>query len=294
VKIQAISVIGAGTMGRGIAEVAAQEGIHVFLTDKTEEVLQRSLDEINHYLHQRIKKWAITESEKKVILSRIEGTMDLTRLAEAAFVIEAVPEDLTLKRQIFSQMDRISPPGVIFCSNTSTLSITEIAEATQRPQQVIGTHFLNPVATTKLVEIVRGLLTSDETFERTKAFVEAVGKTAVEVYESPGFVTTRVIVPLLNETMYALMEGVASATGIDTAMRLGYNFGLGPLAMADQMGLDVVLTNMERLFRDLGDLKYRPCPLLRKLVRAGHLGVKTKQGFYLYDEEGRIIGESKL
>lgn len=293
-RIQTIGVIGAGTMGRGIAEVAAEGGIHVFITDKTEELLHHSLEEITHYLDHRIDKWAITEPEKKVILSRIEGTMDLSCMAEAQFVFEAVPEDLNLKQQIFNRIDSICPKDVIFGTNTSTLSITEIAEATRRPDNVIGTHFLNPVATTKLVEIVRGLKTSDETFQRTKALVEGLDKTAVEVFESPGFVTTRVIVPLLNEAMYALMEGVASASGIDTAVRLGYNFELGPLALADQMGLDTLLTAMEQLFRDLGDLKYRPCPLLRKLVRAGHLGLKTRHGFYLYDEEDRIVGESKL
>jgi 3-hydroxybutyryl-CoA dehydrogenase len=204
-------------------------------------------------------------------------------------VIEAVDEDFELKKSIFKKLDQICPPETIFVSNTSTLSLTKISEVTKRPDKIIGMHFLNPVPKVPLVELVRALKTSDETFKKVKAFAEQIGKTVVEVYEYPGFVTTRVILPMLNEAMHVLMEGIATAEGIDTAMKLGYNFQMGPLEMADTMGLDEVLTWMETLYRELGE-KYRPCPLLRKLVREGKLGKKTGEGFFKYDEYGRKIG----
>lgn len=276
-------------MGCGIAESVAEKGYDVILVDRTEELIEEARSRVEMSLNKKLEKWAITEAEKKVTLSRIHPTSQLINITPADLVIEAVIEDPDVKKEIFRTLDNLCADDVVFATNTSTLSITELAAATGRPDKVIGLHFLNPVTRIKLVEIVRGLKTSDETFATASKFVASLDKTGVEVYESPGFVTTRVIVPLLNEAMYALMEGVASAKGIDTAMKLGFDLGKGPLELADRMGLDTVLAFMDRLFRDLGDLKFRPCPLLRKLVRAGHLGVKTGQGFFKYDEEGNLI-----
>ena len=288
-EIRKVGIVGAGTMGCGIAESVAEKGYDVILVDRTEELIEEARSRIEMSLNKKLEKWAITEAEKKVTLSRIRPTSQLINITPADLVIEAVIEGPDVKKEIFRTLDSLCADDVVFATNTSTLSITELAAATGRPDKVIGLHFLNPVTRIKLVEIVRGLKTSDETFATASKFVASLDKTGVEVYESPGFVTTRVIVPLLNEAMYALMEGVASAKGIDTAMKLGFDLGKGPLELADRMGLDTVLAFMDRLFRDLGDLKFRPCPLLRKLVRAGHLGVKTGQGFFKYDEEGNLI-----
>ncbi|MEW5867267.1 MAG: 3-hydroxyacyl-CoA dehydrogenase NAD-binding domain-containing protein [Bacillota bacterium] len=288
-EIRKVGIVGAGTMGSGIAESVAEKGYEVVLVDRTDELIEDARNRIELSLNKKLEKWSITEAEKRVTLSRIHPTSQLISITPVDLVIEAVMEDPEVKKEIFRTLDNLCREDVIFSTNTSTFSITELAAATGRPDRVIGLHFLNPVTRIKLVEIVRGLKTSDETFAIASKFVASLGKTGVEVYESPGFVTTRVIVPLLNEAMYALMEGVASARGIDTAMKLGFDLARGPLELADCMGLDTVLAFMERLFRDLGDLKFRPCPLLRKLVRAGHLGVKTGQGFFKYDEEGNLI-----
>lgn len=288
-EIRKVGIVGAGTMGSGIAESVAEKGYEVVLVDRTDELIEDARNRIELSLNKKLEKWAITEAEKRVTLSRIHPTSQLISITPVDLVIEAVAEDPEVKTEIFRTLDNLCKEDVVFATNTSTLSITELAAATGRPDKVIGLHFLNPVTRIKLVEIVRGLKTSDETFAIASKFVASLDKTGVEVYESPGFVTTRVIVPLLNEAMYALMEGVASARGIDTAMKLGFDLARGPLELADRMGLDTVLAFMERLFRDLGDLKFRPCPLLRKLVRAGHLGVKTGQGFFKYDEEGNLI-----
>lgn len=276
-------------MGRGIAELVAMKGYEAILVDRSDELADAARKAIDLSLTRQLEKWAITEAEKKVALDRIQVTSDITRLADADIAIESVIEDLDTKKEIFRVMDQVCQKNIILASNTSTLSITEMGAVTYRPRRIIGLHFLNPVTKMKVVEIVRGLKTSDETFQESKEFVHDLGKTGVEVYESPGFVTTRLIMPLINEAMYALMEGVASAEGIDTAMKLGYDFAKGPLEMADRMGLDSVLTAMERLWRDFGELKYRPSPLLRKLVRAGHLGVKSGEGFFKYDKDGNMI-----
>jgi len=289
VEIRRVGIVGAGTMGRGIAEMVAMKGYDAILVDRSEELAEAARKAIDLSLTRQLEKWAITEAEKKVATGRIQFTSDITQLADADIVIESVIEDLDTKKEIFRIMDQVCQKNIIVASNTSTLSITEMGAVTYRPRRIIGLHFLNPVTKMKMVEIVRGLKTSDETFQESKKFVQDLGKTGVEVYESPGFVTTRLIMPLVNEAMYALMEGVASSEGIDAAMRLGYDFAKGPLEMADRMGLDSVLTAMERLWRDFGELKYRPCPLLRKLVRAGHLGVKSGEGFFKYDNDGNMV-----
>lgn len=287
-RIKNVAVVGVGVMGRGIVQAIAQAGFDVIAVEKDEESLNFAKEKLEEALDYEIQRWALTKSEKKSILSRIEWTTNIEDVKECELVIEAVDEDFELKRKIFKKLDEICPPHTIFVSNTSTLSLTKISEATKRPDKIIGMHFLNPVPKIPLVELVRALKTSDETFNKVKAFAEQIGKTVVEVYEYPGFVTTRVILPMLNEAMHVLMEGIATAEGIDTAMKLGYNFQTGPLEMADTIGLDEVLTWMETLYKELGE-KYRPCPLLRKLVREGKLGKKTGEGFFKYDEYGRKI-----
>lgn len=282
-----IAVIGGGQMGLGIAQAVSAKGLDVILVERNEESLAASLEQLSNNLDREIARWGLTESDKRAILSRIHGSTNLADLEEVKLILEAVSEDLSIKRDLFHRLDALVEPDAVFGTNTSTLSVTELAESTARPEQVIGMHFLYPVPKRALIEIVRGLKTSDETFNMVKAFGESIGKTVVEVYESPGYVTTRVVLPMLNEAMYALMEGVASAEGIDTAIRLGYDLAQGPLALSDQMGLDEVMKWLETMFRETGEMKYRPCPLLRKLVRAGHLGVKVGKGFFTYDEQGR-------
>jgi 3-hydroxybutyryl-CoA dehydrogenase len=275
-------------MGQGIAVTCAGAGLDVLLVDRTVELARRGIDGIDEELDRDIAKWRRTASEKKAVLARVKTASDLAALEAAEIVIEAVPENLALKAAIFEELDRVCPPEDILATNSSTLSVTEIATHTHRPDRVIGLHFLHPAARVPLVELVRGLATSDETFRSAREFVRVLGKTSVEVFEYPGYVTTRVILPFLNEAMHVVMEGVASADAVDTAMKLGYGLPTGPLALADRMGLDEVMRWMQHLFDELGDLKYRPCPLLRKMIRAGHLGVKTGRGFFEYDEEGQM------
>jgi 3-hydroxybutyryl-CoA dehydrogenase len=285
-----IAVVGGGTMGKGLAQTISQTGIEAILIEKNGTSLKRALDELSDQLDAEIDRWGMTESEKRAILARVIGTTDIRDAAEARLVIEAIDENLSNKMTIMSKLDAICPDETILVTNTGSLSVTEIGSATMREDRVLGMHFLNPVPKIPLVELVRGLHTSDVTFNKARTFAERqLGKTAVEVFEYPGGITTRVIVVMLNEAMYALMEGVAAAESIDTAIRFGYNFPIGPLGLADQIGLDEVITWMEGLFRELGDQKYRPCPLLRKLVRAGQLGVKTGRGFFIYDEHGKRL-----
>jgi 3-hydroxybutyryl-CoA dehydrogenase len=288
VTVRAVGLVGGGTMGQGIAVTCAAAGLDVLLLERTAELAQQSVEEIVHSLDRDIAKWRRTESEKKAILGRVRTVGELGALEAADLVIECVPEDLELKTSIFQKLDQVCPPEDILATNTSSLSVTEIAARTRRSDRVIGLHFLQPVPQVPLVEVVRGLGTSDETFRQAMAFVRLLGKTGIEVFEYPGYVTTRVILPFLNEAMHVVMEGVATPEAVDTSMRLGYGLQVGPLALADRIGLDEVSRWMQYLFEELGDLKYRPCPLLRKMIRAGHLGVKSGRGFFEYDEDGTL------
>ncbi len=290
-RIDHVTIIGAGVMGQGIAQTIAAAGIDVRLIEKNKDYLEKAKAALSESLDREIKRWSLTQSEKKSILSRISWNLDYEKIEETDLLVEAVDEDFELKKEIFKQLDDLVKKETIFVSNTSTLSLTKLAESTSRADRVIGMHFLHPVPKVPLVELVKCLHTSNLTVEIIKEFAAKIGKTPVEVYEYPGFVTTRAIVPLLNEAMYILLEGVATARDIDTAMKLGYNFAYGPLEMADMMGLDEVLAWMETLWKTLGEPRYRACPILRKLVRERKLGKKTGEGFYKYDNNGRIISE---
>jgi len=288
-QFEYVAIIGAGVMGQGIAQTVAAAGIDVVIIEKDEEHLEMAKESLKASMMHEIDRWAMTESEMKLILSRINWNLDLNEVSECDLIIESVAENYQLKRLIFNRLDEIADNETIFVSNTSTLSLTDIAMVTGRADKIIGMHFLNPVPKVPLVELVKGMDTSETTVAKTKEFAAKIGKTAVEVYEYPGFVTTRAIIPLLNEAMHILLEGIASAKDIDVAMKLGYNFQMGPLELADSMGLDEVLTWMEQLWKTLGEPRYRPCPLLRKLVRERKLGKKAQEGFFKYDNDGNII-----
>ena len=292
-KVRAVGIVGAGDMGQGIAITCAATGLDVLLKERTPGVGQRALTQIAESLDRDIARWSRTESEKKAVLARIRKVDAIEDLAGAQIVVEAVREEFELKAGIFQELDRTCPPEAILATNTGALSVTEIGARTKRPDRVIGLHFLQPVPRVPLVEVVRGLATTDATFQSALEFVRLIGKTGVEVFEYPGYVTTRVILPFLNEAMYVVMEGVASAEAVDTAMKLGYGLPVGPLALADQMGLDDVMRWMRHLFDELGDVKYRPCPLLRKMIRGGRLGVKSGKGFFEYGEQGQGQGQKR-
>jgi 3-hydroxybutyryl-CoA dehydrogenase len=287
-----IAVVGAGNMGQGISRVISATGTEVILVDKDLTLAVKGRDQISDSLDREIEKWGMTEAEKKAILVRIKPVGDFKAIKSVRMVIEAIPEDLEAKRLLFAHLDNICTPATIIVSNTSTLSITELAAATNRPDRVIGLHFLNPVHKVPLVEIVRGLKTSNETVQAITEFATQLDKTSVMVHEYPGYLTTRIIVPFLNEAMHVLMEGIASPEDIDTSMKLAFGMEMGPLRLADMMGLDEVMHWMENLLDELSEHKYNPCPLLRKMVRAGHLGVKTGQGFYKYDSDGKVIASN--
>jgi 3-hydroxybutyryl-CoA dehydrogenase len=280
--IQTVGVVGAGTMGNGIAHVFARNGYQVILCDVEQKFLERALATITKNLDRELAKAKISESQKAETLKRISPVVDRAALGGCDFIIEAASEKMEIKAELFRTLDRICPPEVILASNTSSISITKLAATTSRPDKVIGMHFFNPVPVMKLVEVVRGLATSDETFQTVRELASKIEKTPVEVNDAPGFVSNRVLMPLLNEAMYAVMEGVATPEAVDEVFKLGMAHPMGPLTLADFIGLDVCLDIMRVLQSGLGDPKYRPCPLLIKMVDAGRLGKKSGQGFYKY------------
>jgi 3-hydroxybutyryl-CoA dehydrogenase len=277
-----IMVIGAGQMGAGIAQVAAQAGCQVWLRDMSQELVDKGLSGIGKFLDRSVEKGKITAADRDAVMGRLSGALGPEPAAGCDLVIEAVVEDLAVKAKVFGELDRICPPATIFASNTSSLPITQMAAATSRPDRFIGLHFMNPVPLMKLVEIIRGLATSDATYEAVRGLSLAMGKDPVTVNDSPGFVSNRILIPMLNEAIFCLYEGLATPEDIDTVMRLGMNHPMGPLALADLIGLDTVLSVADVLYREFQDSKYRACPLLRKMVRAGYLGRKTGRGFYTY------------
>ncbi|MCX7568729.1 3-hydroxyacyl-CoA dehydrogenase NAD-binding domain-containing protein [Tumebacillus sp. DT12] len=288
-NINSVGIVGAGTMGIGLAEMIAEKGLDVVLIDKSETELNAARVGLELSLDRRLTKWGITEAEKKGILSRIRLASDLTHLAECSLVVESVWEVLEDKIQVLQQIEAVVGAETVIASNTSTLSITEIAAQIKHPERVIGLHFHYPPLQRDVVELVRGLHTSEQTVDDAMALVRELDKTAVRVFESPGYITSRLMMPLINEATLILAEGVATSEDIDLAMKAGYGFSHGPLELADRFGLDSCLDILESLFHDTADPKYRPAAYLRKLVRAGHLGIKSKIGFYRYDESGERL-----
>ena len=284
-KIKKVCVLGAGIMGSGIAQVVAAAGVDVTMRDIEDSFVDKGLHTIKFHLGRSVEKEKIEAKEAKAIMGRIQGTTDLKdAAAEADLVIEAVVEDMRVKKEVFAELDTICKPNTILASNTSGLSITEIASGTNRPDKVLGVHFFNPAPVMQLVELIRGYLTSDDTLAATKTFVGKLGKTAIEVKEAPGFAVNRILCPMINEAIFVYSENVATAEDIDQAMVLGANHPMGPLALADLVGLDTLLAVLSGLHQELGEDKYRPAPLLRKMVRAGHLGRKSGKGFYSYND----------
>jgi 3-hydroxybutyryl-CoA dehydrogenase len=279
---ETIGVIGAGTMGNAIAQVAARAGYAVIMCDVKEEFLLRGLQAIDKSLQRDVDKERLTAQEKTAIIGRIQTTTEVEAFSNSSYVIEAVTEDLKVKAELFKALDRITPGAAVLASNTSSISITKLGAVTNRPDKVIGMHFMNPVPVMKLVEVIRGIATSNETYEKVRRLTEKLGKTALDCNDSPGFVSNRVLMPMINEAIFTLYEGVATRESIDGIMKLGMNHPMGPLELADFIGLDVCLAILNVLYDGLGDPKYRACPLLKRYVDAGWLGRKTGRGFYEY------------
>jgi 3-hydroxybutyryl-CoA dehydrogenase len=288
-QIRTIMVVGAGQMGSGIAQVAAQAGLRVFLRDVEERFVTRGIGVIEKNLSRDVEKGRKTAEEKAAIMGRITGTTGLDPARECDLVIEAIIENLDVKLALFRELEEVCPSHTLFASNTSSLPITQLASATRRPDKFIGMHFMNPVPVMKLVEIIRGIATSDETYETIKALAEAMGKTTAVVNDFPGFISNRVLMPMLNEAIFCLYEGIAGVEEIDTIMKLGMNHPMGPLTLADFIGLDTCLYIMNVLYDGFKDSKYRPCPLLVQMVQAGYLGRKTGRGFYTYNPDGSAV-----
>ena len=281
-SIEKIMVIGAGQMGGGIAQVAAQSGLQVVLNDIDAALIDKRIAFIDKTLSRNVEKGRITEDEKQAALARLTASTDLSDAADVDFVVEAATENMAIKTQIFRKLDEIARPGVILATNTSSLPITEVAAVTSRPESVIGMHFMNPVPVMTLVEIIRGIATSDAVYQTVEALATSMGKTPVEVNDYPGFIANRVLMPMINEAIFCVYEGVAEVESVDQVMKLGMNHPMGPLTLADFIGLDTCLAIMEVLYEGFADSKYRPCPLLRKMVKAGWLGKKSGKGFYTY------------
>ena len=287
--VSTVGVVGAGQMGSGIAQVTAQAGVRILMNDVSQDMCKRGLEAVGRNLDRMVQRGRFKPEERDRVIARIETTTNLEDLACADFVIEAVVENEDAKIGLFQKLDQLCPPEVIFASNTSSISITRMGARTRRADRVIGMHFMNPVPAMRLVEIIRGLATSDETYQATRALAERVGKTTMTAQDFPGFIVNRVLLPMINEAIYTLYEGVGGVTDIDTAMKLGTNQPMGPLELADLIGLDTCLAIMEVMHRVLGDDKYRPCPLLKKYVDAGYLGRKSGRGFYKYDAQGNPV-----